>query len=239
MSNLPPELVRNQRQPLAWQASFPPPAAPAGAAAPFRYPLSDFMPPGGHGDSTLGSNLSEILDRTHIGPDQEEQPQASNWSRSYQNPVGTIYYPPSESENRWAWPASSQSHDSPVSASAAPKSNASPHNSTTPYINYYDMFRQADHHQPMFYDARQSYMSKPSVAKPPPMALGAFLPMPYRGSPQGSSQNFDISPKSRRSAKSQRPYSADVNQLFSVEEDGYGSPARSQSSFKKGTLFTI
>ena len=61
------------------------------------------------------------------------------------------------------------------------------------------------------------------------MALGAFLPMRLpRASPQGS-QNFDISPKSRRSGKSQRPYSADVNQLCALEED-----ARSNASFKKG-----
>ena len=63
------------------------------------------------------------------------------------------------------------------------------------------------------------------------MALGAFLPMRLpRVSPQGS-QNFDISPKSRRSGKSQRPYSADVNQLCALEED-----ARSNASFKKGKL---
>ena len=98
------------------------------------------------------------------------------------------------------------------------------------YSNYYDMFRQVD--QPMFYDPRQSqplgaYL--PKSTKATPMALGAFLPMRLpRASPQGS-QNFDISPKSRRSGKSQRPYSADVNQLCALEED-----SRSNASFKKG-----
>ena len=41
----------------------------------------------------------------------------------------------------------------------------------------------------------------------------------------------DVSPNSRRSAKSQRPYSADVNQLFALNEDTRSS---SGGSFKKG-----
>lgn len=182
-------------------------------------------------DATLASNVVGLLDRTHLSSDLGATPPAdsttpsmpqpvSSWSRSYQNPVGNIYYPPSEN----AWPASSQQGGSPR--------GATPHSHATPPMMYpyYGMFRQD---QPMFYDPRPQPMGPFLPAQPPkaaPLALGAFLPMCYRGvpSPHGS-QNFDISPKSRRSAKSQRPFSADVNQLFSVEEDS------SSGSFKKGT----
>ena len=68
--------------------------------------LGHYVPP--PSDSTIGSNLSEILDRTHLGSSEAMQVNGttppgmpkpvSNWSRSYQNPVGTIYYPPSEAD---------------------------------------------------------------------------------------------------------------------------------------------
>ena len=51
----------------------------------------------------IASNMSELLDRTHLteadgGEATGSAPQpASNWSRSYQNPVGKIYYPPTGS----------------------------------------------------------------------------------------------------------------------------------------------
>ena len=51
----------------------------------------------------LASNMSKLLDRTHLteadgGEATGSAPQpASNWSRSYQNPVGKIYYPPTGS----------------------------------------------------------------------------------------------------------------------------------------------
>ena len=55
--------------------------------------------------------MSEILDRTHLGSSEANMVNGatppgmpkpvSNWSRSYQNPVGTIYYPPSEGDARW------------------------------------------------------------------------------------------------------------------------------------------
>ena len=192
------------------------------------------------GDSTLGSNLSELLDRTHLGTGSDVNngatpPMAkpvSNWSRSYQNPIGTMYYPPSESEGAamWAWPPNSNpNQESPQ--------GSSPQTSTPPmpvYSNYYDLFRQ-ERQAPMFYDPRPQALGNYLPNKPtkaPPMALGTFLPMGYRGVPSShGSQNFDISPKSRRSGKSQRPYSADVNQLFSVEED---SRSNNNATFKKG-----
>jgi hypothetical protein len=190
-----------------------------------------------------------MFDRTHLGagsdpppmptlPDSNMPQPASNWSRSYQNPVGSVYYSPSESDDRWAWP--------PAAGGQAPGPQESPKgvtpNNTPPvmYSNYYGMFRQQD--QPRFYDARPqpvglgSYLPKPAKITP----LGVFLPMPsspYGGvSPQGS-QNFDISPKSRRSAKSQRPFSADVNQLFAVEEDERSNHSGG-SAFKKGIFLT-
>ena len=69
-----------------------------------------YVPP--PSDSTIGSNMSEILDRTHLGSSEANMVNngatppgmpkpVSNWSRSYQNPVGTIYYPPSEADARW------------------------------------------------------------------------------------------------------------------------------------------
>ena len=51
-------------------------------------------------ESTIHSNMSEMLDRTHMTEEGQGEatppgPQAaSNWSRSFQNPVGNIYYPP-------------------------------------------------------------------------------------------------------------------------------------------------
>ncbi len=230
LGNLPPELAprpawnspaANGRPEMYAQSSFP----PNGLQHPgFRYPLSEFLPPG-YNDSTLGSTMSSILDKGHLNNDEGPQP-GSGWSRSYVNPVGTVYYPPSEADCRWA----NQAQESPQGTKTT---------STPPrgYSNYYDFYHSQAIDRPQFYDPRPQtgiagYLHQP--AKPPPMALGAFLPMPMRPSPQGS-QNFDISPKSRRSVKSQRPYSADVNQLFSVEEDARSHI--SNSSFKKGNDF--
>ena len=99
MGPLPPELVRSPSQRMAWYQN----SSEHYAKQPFRYPLSDFLPPGygvGHhmNESTIHSNMSEMLDRTHMTEEGEATPPgpqpASNWSRSFQNPVGNIYYPP-------------------------------------------------------------------------------------------------------------------------------------------------
>jgi len=220
MGPLPPELVRSPSQRLAW----PPEAISSRQQQPFHYPLSDFLPPGYHhmNESTIASNMSELLDRTHLteadgGEATGSAPQpASNWSRSYQNPVGKIYYPPTETDERWAWPSNNQTQET---------GGATPPTPPMPY--YYGMYRQD---QPMFYDPRPQpslgiFLPKPN--KTAPVALGSLLPMPYGHGVAPS----DVSPNSRRSAKSQRPYSADVNQLFALNEDTRSS---SGGSFKKG-----
>ena len=90
--------------------------------------------------------------------------------------------------------------------------------------------------QPMFYDPSPrapmgSFLPKGN-AKPTPIALGSLLPMP---GPYRARAPSDVSPNSRRSGKSQRPYSADVNQLFAVNEDSRSSCTGSGgASFKKG-----
>ena len=91
---------------------------------------------------------------------------------------------------------------------------------------------------PMFHDPRQTQQSLAMGAyhNSPKAPLAFYLPRrgPYRAndpSPRGS-QHLNISPKSGRSANShRRPISADVGQLFRVEEN---DSSKSQNSFKKG-----
>ena len=230
MGPLPPELARSSSQRIAWPPQWP----PEQYSQPYRYPLSEFLPTGYHpmnSDATIASNMSELLDRTHLseadgGPvdgTSSAMPQpTSNWSRSFQNPVGNVYYPPSDTDDRWGLGATSNTQSQEIGGNTPP----------TPPYGYYGggLYRQ-DSHQFRFHDPRPPqaalgiFLPKPN--KPPQMALGSFLPMPY-----GGVAPSDVSPNSRRSVKSQRPYSADVNQLFAVSEGSTRSSGG--SSFKKG-----
>ena len=214
-----------------------------------------------------------MLDRTHIDPNNAATTATSasgagvgaasnNWSRSFQNPVGNVYYNPNEPPMNWPPSDSIPAQESPA---AGPTPHATPPMfAFTQVINasmslekpgkfsffqanpfsYQQgpyMFRQD---QSRFYDSRPqksgpvglgAFLPKPAASNK--FSLGTFLPMP---------ENANISPRSLRregggsSIKSQRPYSADVNRLFSVEEHGSEKTGSSQgSSFKKGNLFLI
>ena len=131
----------------------------------------------------------------------------------------------SEGEDRWAWPSNNQTQET-GGGTATPPAPAS----------YYYAGMYSRQGQPMFYDPSPrapmgSFLPKGN-AKPTPIALGSLLPMP---GPYRARAPSDVSPNSRRSGKSQRPYSADVNQLFAVNEDSRSSCTGSGgASFKKG-----
>ena len=131
----------------------------------------------------------------------------------------------SEGDDRWAWPSNSQTQET-GGGNATPPAPAS----------YYYAGMYSRQGQPMFYDPSPrapmgSFLPKGN-AKPTPIALGSLLPMP---GPYRARAPSDVSPNSRRSGKSQRPYSADVNQLFAVNEDSRSSCTGSGgASFKKG-----
>ena len=217
LGNLPPELI--PRGNPKWSDVYSSPDS----RLPYRLPLSDY-----NTAERNAGDLTDRLERSHIDDTDQGStggggppPQASNWSRSYQNPVGTIYYPPSEPDDRWShWQAGQPSQ--PVQDRQ---------NSVTPC---FPMFLPAG---PMFHDPRQNQQSLAMGAyhNSPKAPLAFYLPRmgPYRDpSPRGS-QHLNISPKSGRSANShRRPISADVGQLFRVEEND--TTAKSQTSFKKG-----
>ena len=165
LGNLPPELARAM-----------PKRAGAGQQAaatdiynnsqdyslPYRFPLSDYRP----------ENLAERLERTDLDGseiDQNQPKAASNWSRSYQNPVGTVYYPPSEPDDRWAWPPTGAGPGS----SQQPRDNSA----TPPY--HYPMFLPAG---PMFHDPSrgpQQSLNYGAYKNSPKAPLAFYLPMPY------------------------------------------------------------
>lgn len=223
--------------------------------------------------------ITEMLERQHLNyprhsPATSEHhlplaaaglQQTSGWTRSYQNPVGSVYYAPSEGgDDRWggAWGAPSNNEQpeesttnnhapTPATATTSPPCSSPgwgggrsmPYDmlSGTNYPLGFGMFAREATRKQQPVTGLGAFLPKPP-SQPP---IGAFLPAPaspYSGRSPHGSQNFDISPRSKRreaaaaptsaaSGKSQRPISADVNRLFSVQED---STERSTESFKKG-----
>ena len=108
---------------------------------------------------------------------QYMNPQQSTWSRSYHNPVGTVYHAPNETEDRWAtWDRKLTPKDQPDTKDIPPPRN---------YPLGYGLFNHMDN-----YGRRN-----------PGIGLGAFLPRgmasqspyvpmsgysPYVASPEGS-----------------------------------------------------